>query len=165
MDWIEPESFGFDCPSFADEVVWGETLQGLEAAAEVVGADEVGEMALVLAVGVVVIALDGGLLDRTVHSLDLPVGPGMLWLGQPMLDAELGAGVFEAVSPDGLAFGQGFDNQGDGRSAGARRCEMCAVVRQNDVDLVGHGFDEMAQEVAGGLSLGSAMEFDIGEFA
>ena len=36
---------------------------------------------------VVVVALDGGLLDRSVHAFDLPVGPGMIRLCQPMFDA------------------------------------------------------------------------------
>ena len=121
-------------------------------------------MALELTVRVVVIAPDGDFLNRAVHSLDLAVGPGMLGFGQPVLDAELGAGIFKAMSPNGLAFGERFNDQGDGRSPRARRCKVGSVVGQDDVDLVRHSFDEMAQEVASRLPFGLAMEFDIGEF-
>jgi hypothetical protein len=31
-------------------------------------------------------AFDGRLLDGVVHSLDLAIGPWMVWLGQAMLD-------------------------------------------------------------------------------
>ena len=61
--------------------------EGLEPACEVVGADEVGEMGFELLVAVVVVALDSGFLDGAVHAFDLTVGPGMLHLGEAMLDA------------------------------------------------------------------------------
>ena len=32
-------------------------------------------------------AFNGRFLDRAVHPLDLTVGPGMVWLGEPMLNA------------------------------------------------------------------------------
>ena len=165
MERTEPELFGLDCPSFADELVRGEALEGLQAASEVVCSDEVGEMVLELLVGIVVVALDSRFLDGPIHSLDLAVGPRMLRLGGAMFDAELGAGIFEGVSPDGLSPGQGFDDQGRGRSAGPWRREVGAVVGQDDVDLVRNGFDEMTQEIAGRAPLGFAMKFDEGEFA
>lgn len=67
MDWIEPESFGLFCPDFADELVWRESLEGFEPAAEIVCGDEVGEMLSELVVVVVVEALDGRVLDRAVQ--------------------------------------------------------------------------------------------------
>lgn len=36
---------------------------------------------------VVVEAMDCGFLDGSVHAFDLPVGPGVIGLGKPMLDA------------------------------------------------------------------------------
>jgi hypothetical protein len=33
------------------------------------------------------VALNGGLLERSVHPLNLTIGPRMVWLGQPVLDA------------------------------------------------------------------------------
>ena len=52
--------------------------------------------------GLVEVSFDGCVLDGSVHAFDLPVGPGMLGLGQAMIDIVLGAGVFEGVRPDGL---------------------------------------------------------------
>lgn len=48
-------------------------------------------MAFELVVTVVVIAFDGRVLDRAVHSFDLPIGPGMIDPGEAMLDAILPA--------------------------------------------------------------------------
>lgn len=50
-----------------------------------------------LGVAVVMIALDGRLLDGAVHSFDLAVGPGVLELGQAMPDAMLVADPIEDV--------------------------------------------------------------------
>ena len=86
VDWFNDESFGLDCPSFADELVWREAFEGLETAAEIVSGDEVFEMGSELFVVVVVEAFDRRLLDRAVHPFDLSVGPGMLGLCQPVFD-------------------------------------------------------------------------------
>ena len=101
-------------------------------------------MAFELAVRFVMIAPDAGFFDGAVHSLDLTVGPGMLGFGQPVFNAELGAGIFKAMSPNGLAFGRRFNDQGDGRSPRARRREVSSVVGQDDVDPEGNGFDQVA---------------------
>ena len=97
MDWIEVESFWLDCPSFADELVGCETFEGLQSPAEVIGGDEVSEVAFELCVVVIVIALDGRVFDGAVHPLDLPVGPRMVHLGQSMLDVVLVADAVEDV--------------------------------------------------------------------
>lgn len=47
------------------------------------------EVAFELVVTIVVIALDGGVLDRAVHPFDLPVGPRMVDPGKAMLDVVL----------------------------------------------------------------------------
>ena len=52
---------------------WVEAFGGLEPATEVVGGDEVAKMLPELVVGFVVVAFDGRVLDRAVHSLDLAV--------------------------------------------------------------------------------------------
>lgn len=95
---MEIESFGFDCPTSADELIGREALQGLQTAAEIVGADEVLKVAFELTVAVVVIALDGRILDRPVHPLDLSVRPWMIDLGEAMLDAVFPAAHREHVS-------------------------------------------------------------------
>jgi hypothetical protein len=75
MDWVLGEPIWLGCPDFADVFIGGE---GLEPSAEVVSANEVGEVHFELVVVVIVEALDGRLLDGAVHSLDLTIGPGML---------------------------------------------------------------------------------------
>lgn len=98
MDRIEPESLWLFCPGVADVFVGCEAFEGLEAPGEVVGGDEVVEMAAELVVAVVVVALDGRVLDRAVHPFDLTVGPRMVRLGQPMLDAMALAGPIEGMA-------------------------------------------------------------------
>jgi len=39
MEWIEDESIWLGSPAFADELVWGEALEGLQSSPEVVGSD------------------------------------------------------------------------------------------------------------------------------
>lgn len=41
-------------------------------------------MASKLIVAFVVVSLDRRVFDRAVHPFNLAVGPGMIWLGQPM---------------------------------------------------------------------------------
>ena len=76
MERVCPKAFRLGGPCPADSLVGGQTPQGLQAAAEVVGADEVSEMSAELRVVVVVLALDRRVLDRAVHSLDLTAGQG-----------------------------------------------------------------------------------------
>ena len=66
---------------------------------------------------VVVEALDGRVLDGAVHPLDLTVGPGMLRLGQAMLDVVLGAGELEGMSPEALRRRRWLPDHRDGRAA------------------------------------------------
>lgn len=63
MDWIESGSFWLDCPSFADEFVGCQTLQGFALATEVVRGDEVAQVPLQLLMIVIMEAFDGGVLD------------------------------------------------------------------------------------------------------
>lgn len=63
----------------------------------VVGIDEQMQMRSQLSMAVVVVAFDRRVLDRTVHSLDLPVGPRVVHLGQTVLDAMLVADTIEDV--------------------------------------------------------------------
>ena len=70
--------------------IYGPDLATLRARA-----DEVGKVLPKLVVAVIVEALDGGILDRAVHALDLTIGPGMARLRQAGLDAEIGASCLE----------------------------------------------------------------------
>ena len=90
---------------FADELVGGEAIKGLQSAGEVVGGDEVGEMPNELIVRFVVISLDGRILDCPVHPLDLSIGPRMIGLGQSMFDPLFTTDSIErmAAEPGGWA--------------------------------------------------------------
>ena len=86
---------------------------------------------------VVVVTLDGRLLDGPVHSFDLTVGPGMVDLGAAVFDAMLAAADFEHVR-----------HEPSGRAVGVARwqAELDAVVGQDGVDLVRHGYDKGCKE-------------------
>ncbi len=65
-----------------------------------------------------------------------------------MIDPGLRAGVFKGVSAEEFALCHGFADFWDGGAACARRRELNAVVGQHCVHLIGHGFDEVTQEVS-----------------
>ena len=103
MGWIDVESRGVFCPDLADVFIGRETIQGLQPTGEVVGVDEVAEVTAQLVVDLVIEALDRRLLDGPVRPLDFAVGPGMLGLGETMIDVGLGAGEFEGMGPEQFA--------------------------------------------------------------
>ncbi len=92
-----------------------------------------------LIVAVVLVSLDRRVLDRPVHPLHVAVRPGMVWLGQPVLDAVRLTDVVEAHRP------------GDDRVPVPRLlCELDAVVGGKCVDLVGHGLKHALPELPSG---------------
>ena len=100
MDWIESKSVWGLCPEFAEIFVRCKSLEGLESAGEVVGPKEVSQVRFELVVGVVEVALDGGVLDSSVHALELPVGPGMVGFGQAVFDSMKKAEPIEWVAAE-----------------------------------------------------------------
>ena len=68
-----------------------------QALGEVVGGDEGQDMSLQAFQVVVVVDLDRGVLDRAVHPLGLAIGPRVVGLGQPVLDAMFDADAVEDV--------------------------------------------------------------------
>ena len=141
MERIKFESFWLGSPAFADVFVGREPLQGLQPSSVVVGINEVGEVCFELIVSVVMVALDGGFLDRAVHALDLAIGPGMLDLSQPMFDAILLAAHIEHMCRVSCR-----------RTVGVarREGELDSVVGEDRVDLVGHSRDQSLEEGRGG---------------
>lgn len=115
-----------------------EARQGLQPPPKIGGRDEVIEVPAQLFVTVVVVALDGGVLDRSVHPLDLYVRPWMVELGEAVLDAALPS-----------AHGEHVGHVSRRRSVGVARriAELDAIVGQDRVDLVGDSSDEGDQEV------------------
>jgi hypothetical protein len=140
MERVEGEPFGFARPSFADELVGCEALQGFEATREVIGGDEVGEVLPELVVALVMVALDGCVLDGPVHFLDLAIGPRMPRLGQAMVHIVLGAGGLEGMGPDRLPTLQGFLDERRSRGRWRRKATTIASSSgESTVDLGSFG--------------------------
>jgi hypothetical protein len=92
--------------------------------------------------------LDGGLLDRADHAFGLAVGPGMIRLDQPVLDA-----IFKADAPE--------DMQERQLRASLELKELDAITGEHSVDFVRHGSDQRLKK-AGGDQLGGS-PIDAGE--
>lgn len=96
-----------------------------------------------LGVVVVVIAFDRCLLDCPVHPLDLAIGPGMLDLGESVLNVVLVADPVEDMVEGVFVV----------RHVG----ELDAIVGQHGVDGIGDCCDQVAQELGGNHLVGLAM--------
>ncbi len=92
-------------------------------------------------------ALDGRLLDRAGHPLDLAVCLRMVRLGQPVLDA---VGLADHVEAD-------WPGE-DGVAVPGLLCELDPVIGQNRVDPIGHGFEHVLQELPGSFSVSRCNE-------
>ena len=97
-------------------------------------------------------ALCRGVLDGAVHPLDLAVRPGVVGLGQTVLDPIGFADHVEAHRPgvDGVPIPRLF-------------CELDPVVRQDGVDLVRHCFEHVLQELPSRLSVNCRNKLGDGE--
>ena len=103
VDGVESAPLGLLDPELTDVFIGSEVLECLEPPGDVVGVQEVGEVRAQPAVAVVVVAAHGRLLNRTVHAVDLSVGPRVVGLGQAVLDAVLAAAEIEHVGRGGSA--------------------------------------------------------------
>ena len=92
-----------------------------------------------LVVPLIVIAVDGRLLEGAVHPFDLTVGPRVVGFGQAVLDAVGLADLVETVDP--IAGGPAIAVL---RQIG----EQDAVIGEHGVKPVRHGCDQGFQEVA-----------------
>lgn len=110
------------------------------------------------------VAPDGCLLERSVHSLDLAVGPGMIGLGETMVDVVLGTGQLEAVRPHEFATIEGLADVVCRRGDIAGRCELHPIVCQHGVHLVGHCLDQASEEVRGVAPGRLVVQLDESEF-
>ncbi len=89
-----------------------------------------------LIMAIVMVTLDGGLFDRAVHPFDLAVGPWVVGFRQPMLDP---IGVADHVEAHWSGIGS--------VPVPGLLGELDAVVRQDGVDLVRHGFEHVLEEL------------------
>jgi hypothetical protein len=86
----------------------------------------------------------------------------MLGLGQPVIDAVLGAGVFECMRPNELSSLQGGLDVRRRRARITWRGEVGSVVGEDGMDLVRDGGDQAAQEVSCGATRHFLMQLDKG---
>ena len=135
---IDFEDCGSFRPGLADDLIGRSPFQGLQVLGEVVGGDEGQDMGLQAVQIVVVEDLDCGVLDRAVHSLGLAVGPRVIGLGQPVLDAVLHADSVEDVGSQEAAAGAVpvLGQVGKGH----------AIVGEHGVDLIGEDLHGVAEE-------------------
>ena len=140
LDRVEDESFGLDCPAFADEFVGREAPERLQSSPEIVGIDEVREMPLQLGMIVIMVSFDGRVLDGPVHAFDLPICPRMFDLRASMLDAVLEATHAEHVHGEAGCRSIGISGW---------QAKLDTVVGQDRVNLVRHRFDESDEESRG----------------
>ena len=94
---------GVFLPLGTHKFMWREAAQGLEPFGVVVGQQKGLQVLVELLRGLIVEALNGGLFKRAIHPFDLAIGPGVLGLGEAMIDVGLGASQLEAMGPDRLA--------------------------------------------------------------
>ncbi len=147
MGRIEFESMGLFCPVGAEVFVGCQTFEGFESSGEFVGRDEVGEVLTEVLVCLVVEAFHGSFLEGSVHAFDLAVGPGMLRLGQAMIDIGFGAGEPEGVGAEEFALMKCQPDRGGCGASIAKRGEMHSVVGEYSVDRIEHELDQRVQEV------------------
>lgn len=105
---------------------------------------------------VVMIARDGGVLDRPVHAFNLAIGPGVFDRGEAVLDP--------------VCFTAHVEHMGDGRggravSVAQWKRELDASVRQHGVDFVWHRCDQRDKKGYGRAPVCLAHEMDENERA
>jgi hypothetical protein len=102
-------------------------------------------------VAVVVVAFDGGVLDGAVHAFNLTIGPGMVGLGESMLNAVLAAYLVETVDTETRGPAVTILREIDG---------LDAVVGEDRVEMVGNGLEQSFEERYRGWSISLSMQLD-----
>jgi hypothetical protein len=144
-------------PGIADGLEGSSPPEPLQVLGEVVGCDECQHVSLEAVQVRIVEHLDGGVFHGSVHPLSLAVGPRVIGLGEPVLDAVLSADPVE----DGGA------QPSTGRPVSVLRQigERHAVVGQDGVDRIRDSSDHLPQEGRSVHLCGGIEEGDVGECA
>jgi hypothetical protein len=96
---IVSESARLVCPGITDVFVRRQASQGLQPLGKVVRVKEGSQVVCELTVGLVMISPDSGLLECSVHPLNLAVGPGMIRFSEPVFDVMLATDTIEHMKP------------------------------------------------------------------
>lgn len=148
---IDGKAFWLFLPALADVLIGGEPFQRFEPLREIIGHEKRVQMCFQVIMSRVVIFFHGGFFERAVHAFHLAIGPGMVGFGQPMVDARLLADAVKDVEECVLI------------ALPVR--ELNAVIGQHGVDLVGHGADQVTQDLCGYGLVGVCMPLGRGQLA
>lgn len=99
-------------------------------------------------VGLVVEALDGSFFEGPAHAFDLAVGPGVLGLGESVIDLGLGAGELEGMGAEEFSALESEPDLCGSRTAIARRGEVDSVVGEHGMDFVGTAWSSALRKSA-----------------
>jgi hypothetical protein len=129
MAWIDCKALWVFLPAWTDVFIGGKPSKSFESFGEIVGHQEGVEVLFEVLMRLVIEFFDGGFFEGAVHALDLAIRPGMMGVGEAVLDTVLLTHTRQdmlegIVIPPAIA-------------------ELNAVVRQDRVDLLGHGVDEV----------------------
>jgi Domain of unknown function (DUF4910)/winged helix-turn-helix len=134
MAWVDGKAFWLFLPASAHVFIRCEALERVESPGEMIGLQEGLQMRFQVAMGVVVVLLNGGILERAVHAFHLPVRPGMVGFGEPMVDAML---LTDAIN-----------NMLQGIDITLTIGELNAMISQPGLNLIGHSDNHVAEELS-----------------
>lgn len=149
MAWINRQAFWFLLPDFTDVFIGSKSLEGFEAFGEVIGHQDTVEMLFQMLMRLVIVFLDWGFFSCSVHALDLAIGPGVIGVREPVFN-----GMFITDTCKDMC---------EGRFVVFPISDLDPVIGQNDMDAIGHGRDQMTEELCGGRFRGAWMQLRIGE--
>lgn len=113
-------------------------------------------MCFQLFVRTIMVTLYRGLLDCSVHALNLAIRPGMFRFCEPVFDTVLVATQIEHM---------GDPLRRRPVAVARRMAELAAVIGQDRVYLVGHNFDQFVQESRRYFPVRFIVQLRIGELA
>lgn len=116
-----------------------------------------------LAVLLVIVALDGRLVDRSVHSFDRAVRPRVTWLSEAVLDIKIGAGQFEGMSEERQFLCPHFSDVVRRSAVAGGIGEMRAFIGKHRVNSIWQGRGEVRQEVGSDPVCGFLVQPNEGE--
>ena len=100
-----------------------------------------------MSVRVIEVAMDGGLLDGPVHSLDLSIGPRVLWLCKPVINVVGCASILEGMASEQLALRTHLPDICWCPALTGRIGKLNAIVSENSMDGVGNSGNQIVQEL------------------
>ena len=86
LERVSIKALWFICSYFADAFVKREALQRFDASSEVVSYQKVAHIGFQLFMKSVVVAFNGYILDRSIHTFDLTIRLGMFGLCEPVFN-------------------------------------------------------------------------------